>query len=489
MQLNGLARLRPALTLLCRGYQVTIPSEAQPAHLVPAADLSLGVSDERLLTALLDGSDAALFAMDTEGRVTHWNRNAERLLGWTREQAVGRTGLGGWAVRDADAADVGTRLLAALTAPPGPPGVTPRTAHEFPLLRRDGGRLLVRALTTAIRAADGRPSGVYVAFGEVHAQLAIERGIALSEALLGDSTWAVLVADADLRTVAANERAARAMGLTPVDMLGEPLAEFCGDGLDELECALERTLAGQPPEEPIELWVTPLDEGLGEDRFGASVSPPGAQRRCLLSGFLRLGSPTAHGAAPLGVAWVFQDVTRSRRAAQESARRAFRDSQLSRATRAAAECDDPIEAAQLHLHYALAGFSEHALLDVVGDAAALIRLAESPGAFHEVSTPAHGVTVRYAQGHPALQALERGVTVRATGGATRSGWATEYRWPDEAEHALCVVLRSRGRSLGVVTFLRGAGRRAFDRADAAYGEDVALRMAAALDLGGVAGDR
>jgi GAF domain-containing protein len=47
------------------------------------------------------------------------------------------------------------------------------------------------------------------------------------------------------------------------------------------------------------------------------------------------------------------------------------------------------------------------------------------------------------------------------------------------------VLRSRGRTLGVLTFLRGAGRSAFERSDAMYAEDVALRIAAALDLAGL----
>lgn len=49
-------------------------------------------------------------------------------------------------------------------------------------------------------------------------------------------------------------------------------------------------------------------------------------------------------------------------------------------------------------------------------------------------------------------------------------------------HALCAVLRSRGRTLGVVTFLRGASRTQFERTDAMYAEDVAVRIAALLDL-------
>ncbi|NED27594.1 diguanylate cyclase, partial [Streptomyces anulatus] len=49
-------------------------------------------------------------------------------------------------------------------------------------------------------------------------------------------------------------------------------------------------------------------------------------------------------------------------------------------------------------------------------------------------------------------------------------------------HALCAVLRSRGRTLGVLTFLRAANRSAFERPDAAYAETVAARVAGAVDL-------
>ncbi|CAM5668462.1 diguanylate cyclase [Streptomyces badius] len=44
-----------------------------------------------LLAALLDGMDAALCAFDAAGTVTHWNREAERVLGWSAEEAVGRS--------------------------------------------------------------------------------------------------------------------------------------------------------------------------------------------------------------------------------------------------------------------------------------------------------------------------------------------------------------------------------------------------------------
>ncbi|MGN5637654.1 diguanylate cyclase, partial [Streptomyces sp. AC154] len=60
--------------------------------------------------------------------------------------------------------------------------------------------------------------------------------------------------------------------------------------------------------------------------------------------------------------------------------------------------------------------------------------------------------------------------------------ATGRQWPADSVHALCAVLRSRGRTLGVVTFLRSAHRAAFERPDAVYAESVADRVAASVDL-------
>jgi len=49
----------------------------------PAAENApVGPDGADLLAALLDGMDAALCAFDGDGIVTHWNREAERILGW-----------------------------------------------------------------------------------------------------------------------------------------------------------------------------------------------------------------------------------------------------------------------------------------------------------------------------------------------------------------------------------------------------------------------
>lgn len=426
-----------------------------------------------LLAALLDGMDAALCAFDADGVVTHWNREAERILGWSVAEAVGRQGFAGWAVRTADAEEVEARLLSAMEAPG-------RQVHEFALLTKDGGRVLVRTQSAAVRGGDGKPAGVYCAFSEVHAQIDLERSIALSEALFDSASWGVVLVDADLRPAVANEHAARALGMGRTALLGRPLGELLGQGVEELESALSHVLAEGAPPAPAEMWVSVRATESGEP-----------ERRCWRSGFLRLASPLAEEPVPLGVAWLFLDVTEAKQTEQDAAQLRFRSQQLHRAARAAGECEDPTEAATVQLDFALAGFADHALIDLVageGDPVRLVRAAATPAGAPGPCLPVAkaGLPVRYLEGHPAPQCVERMGSVRASAGTApperAREWAAARQWPEDSVHALCAVLRSRGRTLGVVTFLRGASRTQFERADAMYAESVSARVAASLDL-------
>ncbi|MFF9124484.1 PAS domain-containing protein [Streptomyces sp. NPDC014889] len=457
------------------------PDEPEPERDGPRGSDMHDGSD--LLAALLDGMDAALCAFDADGVVTHWNREAERILGWTAAEAVGRHGFAGWAVRSADAEEVEGRLMSAMHAPG-------RQVHEFALLTKDGGRVLVRTQSAAVHGPDGKPAGLYCAFSEVHAQIDLERSIALSEALFEDAFWGVVLVDADLRPAVVNDYAAQALGTGRTAALGRPLGELLTQGLEELESALTHVLAEGAPPAPAELWV-------------GVRTPEGDRRRCWRSGFVRLASPLAEEPVPLGVAWLFADVTEAKQGEQEAALLRFRSNQLHRAAHAAAECEDPAEAATVHLDFALAGFADHALIDRVTDGTApadgviaagtaarvrLVRVAATPsgGLGPSLLTGRAGLPVRYGTGHPALQCVERAGSVRASAGAVPADrareWAEARQWPGDAVHALCAVLRSRGRTLGVVTFLRGPARTPFERADATYAEDVATRIATSLDL-------
>ncbi|WP_415949952.1 PAS domain-containing protein [Streptomyces sp. KLOTTS4A1] len=494
-----------------------------------AAEHPGGPSSAGLLAALLNGMDAALCAFDADGVVTHWNREAARILGWSAEEAVGRRGFAGWAVRRADADEVEGRLLAAMHAPG-------RQVHEFALVTKDGGRVLVRTQSAAVPGPDGKPAGLYCAFSEVHAQIDLERSIALSEALFDDAAWGVVLVDADLRPAVVNSHAARAFGVGRTAVLGRPLGELLTQGSEELESALAHVLAEGAPPAPADMWVSvrgggSAAGGAGGSRAGAGAGAgtgvgagagPGAgsrtgagsgagsagERRCWRNGFLRLGSPLAEEPVPLGVGWLFQDVTEAKLIEQEAAQLRFRSNQLHRAARAAGECEDPMEAATVQLDFALAGFADHALVDLAAslEPPRLVRLAASPAGSPGpvLAVASAGLPVRYPEGHPALQCVQRTGTVRASAGGAGAGgagaggagtgavgteaaqgWARARQWPETSVHALCAVLRSRGRTVGVLTFLRGESRAPFERADAMYAESVAARVAGAVDLAGL----
>lgn len=437
--------------------------------------------DEQLLAALLDGMEAGLCAFDREGVITHWNSEAVRILGWSADDAIGRQGFGGWATRSADAKETEERLLGAMDA-------VGRQVHEFALLTKDGRRVLVRTQSAAVQGADGRPNGVYCAFSEVHAQIDLERSIALSESLFSDASWGVVLIDADLRPALANAQAARMLRTGREALLGRPLGDLLTQGVEELENTLQYVLAEGAPSAATELWVS-----LRGDETTA--------RYCWRNGFVRLGSPLGEEPVPLGVGWLFTDITRQKAAEKEGAQVRFRYQQLHRADRAAAECESALEAAALQLDFALAGFADHALVDLTDDAGRLVRIIATPEGEPGPCEPAAGnaVPIGYCVAHPVLQAVERLGTVRTSFGALNAEepasrerideWAAARRWPQGTVHGLATVLRSRGRTVGALTFLRGSGRRLFDRADAAYAEDVAARVAMALDLAGLAGDR
>ena len=63
---------------------------------------------------------------------------------------------------------------------------------------------------------------MYCAFSEVHAQIDLERSIALSEALFEDAGWGVVLVDADLRPAVVNAHAARSLGIGRTAVLGRP---------------------------------------------------------------------------------------------------------------------------------------------------------------------------------------------------------------------------------------------------------------------------
>ena len=101
----------------------------------------------RRLAAVVESSADAIFSKDLDGTIRTWNRGAERLYGYSRDEAVGRSVK---MLVPEDRADEWTKVMATLA----------RGEHveqlETERVRKDGQRVAVALTVSPIRDSDGK---------------------------------------------------------------------------------------------------------------------------------------------------------------------------------------------------------------------------------------------------------------------------------------------------------------------------------------------
>jgi PAS domain S-box-containing protein len=107
---------------------------------------------EQWLRLILEGAtDYAIFAMDAGGRVAEWNSGAERLLGFTAEEMVGRYPTGMWMAEDLAARQPELEMCAAVEHG--------HAADNRWHLRKDGSRFWAAGVMTPLLDGDGELRG------------------------------------------------------------------------------------------------------------------------------------------------------------------------------------------------------------------------------------------------------------------------------------------------------------------------------------------
>ncbi len=75
---------------MVHNYHVAFEAERCHTSTMAGKSLNPGERAAQLLQAIVDSSDDAIISKDLNGIITSWNKGAERLFGYTENEAVGQ---------------------------------------------------------------------------------------------------------------------------------------------------------------------------------------------------------------------------------------------------------------------------------------------------------------------------------------------------------------------------------------------------------------
>ncbi|ABS03492.1 putative PAS/PAC sensor protein [Kineococcus radiotolerans SRS30216 = ATCC BAA-149] len=266
-QLSALERLaRVVVALFERRRQARLAEEyaqqarrnAEQAREHAARAERLSARDAELRLVLAATSDAFL-AVDEDQRITSWNAAAQRLFGWTAEEAVGRS-LVDTIVPPAMAAAhtggferflrTGTRELS--------------STLEVPAVRRDGAALSIELTLTPVRTGEQRR--VYAAIRDVTDRRRMERELHSLAGIVAGARDAIVAVDLTGRITSWNAAAEQLYGYPAEDAVGADLHLVASaDDVQRLGGWLVRAAAGE------DVTSTTAADQVGRHRDGSAV--------------------------------------------------------------------------------------------------------------------------------------------------------------------------------------------------------------------------
>jgi PAS domain S-box-containing protein len=220
------------------------------------------------LAAIVESSDDAIISKDLEGRITSWNRAAERLYGYSAQEMLGQSVL---RIIPPELRDEEARILQKVRG-------GQRLEHfETVRLTRDGRRIEVALTVSPVRSASGEIIGASKVARDLRSQREGDRAKAILAAIVMSSDDAII--SKDLRGVVTswNPAAERMYGFRAEEMIGSPIAKIIPPHLHEEEASiLARIRAGLPIDHfqttrvrkdgttfPVSITVSPIRDPVG----------------------------------------------------------------------------------------------------------------------------------------------------------------------------------------------------------------------------------
>jgi len=192
------------------------------------------------LSAIIDSSEDAIVSKDLNGVIRTWNRSAERMFGYTADEAVGQSIL---LIIPQERRSEEDKILARIRA-----GLT--VDHfETQRRRKDGSLIDISVTVSPIRDAVGTIIGASKIARDVSRQKALEREAFRLAAIVDSSDDAIISSDLNGLVQTWNRAAERMFGYSAFEIIGRPVNVIVPpDRWAEEDGVLKRMLEGLPIE-------------------------------------------------------------------------------------------------------------------------------------------------------------------------------------------------------------------------------------------------
>jgi PAS domain S-box-containing protein len=201
------------------------------------------------LAAIVNSSDDAIIGKDLNGAITSWNKSAERLFGYTAQEAIGQPIT---MLIPPDRLDEEADILARIQRGESVPN------FETVRVRKDGSRLEIALTVSPIMDATGQVIGASKIAHDITRRKAVDKALFKSEeryrTLFNLGPVAIYSIDTSGVIQDFNRRAAELWGREPA--LGDTEPQFCGsfkmfrpDGslMPHEQCPMAEVVAGKIP--------------------------------------------------------------------------------------------------------------------------------------------------------------------------------------------------------------------------------------------------
>ena len=188
--------------------------------------------------ALLDSVGQAVVATDTGGTVIYWNSAAERLYGWTAQEAVGRSVVE--LTPAPQSVEEATQIFAELAAGRSWEG-------EFVVRHRDGTAFPAHVTDTPVFGADGTLQAIIGISTDITERKRAEQAVRHLSAIVESSSDAIIGIGLDGTIVSWNSGAERLYGYSAAEVTGQHIRILASSPAtdEEISDILRRVALGQ----------------------------------------------------------------------------------------------------------------------------------------------------------------------------------------------------------------------------------------------------